>query len=235
MLLLVDASLVVDNPAGQRLCETQVGQRYGRWKVSANTTNVSSPRLAGVTLRQELEASGWAYDDGWNGPPHEGRHLSECYPYTTIVGVERLGYDERPRYKRKPRTMPVAEFRPERAAACDELIRRVDGLRDADPPLLLRSHPGTAVLVDESSPHATGPTSTARTCSTPRSAPGRRRCGTGTAPAPARCWGRSAEADVPRRRSSRPAARSSGVRAETRSCHRTHRPTGTSGHRCQAQ
>jgi predicted RNase H-like nuclease len=46
--MFVDAPLVVANETGQRLCETQVGQRYGRWKVSANTTNIHSPRLAGV-------------------------------------------------------------------------------------------------------------------------------------------------------------------------------------------
>jgi predicted RNase H-like nuclease len=155
VLLFVDAPLLVENPGGQRLCETKVGQRYGRWKVSANTTNVHSPRLAGVDLRKELEGAGWAYDDGWDGPPQQGRRLSECYPYTTLVGVERLGYDtERPRYKRKPRTMPVAEFRPGRAAACDELIARVAAMHDADPPLHLGSHPVTAVLVDDASPYA---------------------------------------------------------------------------------
>ena len=40
-IMFVDAPLVVHNEEGQRLCETQVGQRYGRWKVSANTTDLS--------------------------------------------------------------------------------------------------------------------------------------------------------------------------------------------------
>jgi hypothetical protein len=82
-LLFIDAPLVVDNPSGQRLCETQVGRCYGRWKVSANTTNLQSPRLAGVHLRQRLEALGWRYDDGRSGPPTAARVMSECYPYTT--------------------------------------------------------------------------------------------------------------------------------------------------------
>ena len=86
-LLFVDAPLVVENPRGQRPCETQVGQRYGRWKVSANTTNVLSPRLAGVALRRRLEAAGWMYSSGLGGPPTDGRTISECYPYTTLVGV----------------------------------------------------------------------------------------------------------------------------------------------------
>lgn len=107
-LLFIDAPLVVDDPSGQRPCETQVGQRYGRWKVSANTTNLRSPRQAGVTLRRVLEERGWCYSDGRSGPPGDGLWCCECYPYTTLVGAGELGHDlERPRYKRKPRSMPI--------------------------------------------------------------------------------------------------------------------------------
>src|SRR5439155_18797656 len=83
-LLFVDAPLVVENERGQRLCEKQVGQRYGRWKVSANSTNLKSRHLGGVRLREALEARGWRYSSGVTGPPDSGRVLSECYPYTTI-------------------------------------------------------------------------------------------------------------------------------------------------------
>ncbi len=153
-LLFVDAPLVVENQGGQRLCERQTGQRYGRWKVSANTTNLGSPRLGGVALRGELEARGWRYSDGREGPPTRGRVVSECYPYTTLVGVAELGYErERPRYKRPPKRMPAATWRPLRAAACDELVQRLTSLVDADPPLDVRSHPETRKLADEPSPH----------------------------------------------------------------------------------
>ena len=91
-LLFIDAPLVVDNSTGQRACETEVGQRYGRWKVSANTTNLSSPRQAGVALRHRLEQAGWRYSDGHNGSPGDGRWCCECYPYTTLVGAPELGY-----------------------------------------------------------------------------------------------------------------------------------------------
>jgi predicted RNase H-like nuclease len=152
-LLFIDAPLVVTNPTGQRACERQVGQRFGRWKVSANSTNLGSPRQAGITLRQTLERLGWIYDDGRDGPPTTGCSLSECYPYTTLVGVPDLGYDqERPLYKRKPRSMPIAEWRTVRAESCDDLITRLDRLANADPPLLLTSHPTTALLVEEGSP-----------------------------------------------------------------------------------
>src|SRR5689334_14501191 len=58
-VMFVDAPLVVGNETGQRPCETQVGQRYGRWKVSANTTNLASPRLAGVRFLTLAQARGW--------------------------------------------------------------------------------------------------------------------------------------------------------------------------------
>ncbi|MEW2397746.1 DUF429 domain-containing protein [Streptomyces sp. NPDC046862] len=152
-LAFVDASLVVDNPAGQRPCEREVGRRYGRWKVSANSTNQSSPHLAGVLLRKRLQQSGWAYDDGRGGPPTGGLVFSECYPYTTLVGAAELGYDEaRPTYKRRPAGVPAARWRAVRAEACDELIARMAGLADADPPLAMASHPVSRRLLDEPSP-----------------------------------------------------------------------------------
>ena len=96
-LLFVDAPLVVNNARGQRLCEKEVSQRYWRWRVAANSTNLDSRSLAGVTLREALADRGWRYDDGSAGPPQShGRFFSECYPYTTIVGAHELGYvDER--------------------------------------------------------------------------------------------------------------------------------------------
>jgi len=152
-VMFVDAPLVVGNQRGQRLCETQVGQRYGRWKVSANTTNLHSPRLAGVQFLRQAALSGWRYSDGSNGPPHDGHVISETYPYATLVGAAELGYDtERPRYKRKPPRLPAAQWRTERAANCDTLIRRLRRLADTDPPLLLQSHPVTRELAGQPSP-----------------------------------------------------------------------------------
>lgn len=152
-LAMIDAPLVVTNLSGQRLCEKQVGQRYGRWKVSANSTNLSSKHLGGVALRQRLEELGWQYCSGHGGPPTSGRSVCECYPYTALVGAEEFGYDdERPVYKRKPKKMKAAPFRVQRAVVADDLIQRLDGLAVADPPLLLRSHPATESLVADPSP-----------------------------------------------------------------------------------
>lgn len=154
-LAMVDAPLVVDTPSGMRACERQVGQRYGRWKISANSTNLGSRHLGGVTLREALESVGWRCDSGLLGPPTTGRVLSECYPYTTLVGASELGFgQERPRYKRTPRGMPITEFRPLRADACDRVIAALAGLVDADPSLRLSSHSATAALLSSRSPRS---------------------------------------------------------------------------------
>jgi predicted RNase H-like nuclease len=156
-LIFIDAPLVVANSRGQRLCEKHVGQRYGKWLVSANSTNTASPRQGGVKLLAGLEREGFSYNDGMGGPPTSGRHVSECYPYTALVGYEALGYDVRPVYKRKPRKLRAADFRLARAIACDDLIGRLRTLRERDPPLHLESHPATADLFDTPSPLEDGP------------------------------------------------------------------------------
>lgn len=155
--VFIDAPLIVLNPDKQRLCEKQVGQRYGRWKVAANSTNLASPRLAGLVIREQLEALGWTYDDGSAGPPSGRQTISECYPYTTLVGAPEFGYDiERPLYKRKPKGVPTAEWRPVRASACDALIGRLATLEETSPRLDLRSHPVTRQLLEEPSPLCDG-------------------------------------------------------------------------------
>lgn len=152
MLVFIDAPLVVTNPTGQRLCETHVGQRYWRWSVAANSTNMASRRLGGVALLTALETNGLGYEDGIDGPPSSGRVVSECYPYTTIVGVELLGYHVRPALQAQAEGDAHGRIRAVRAAACDELIRRVATLGHADPPLDVRSHEATRRLLEEPSP-----------------------------------------------------------------------------------
>ncbi|PZF27006.1 DUF429 domain-containing protein [Curtobacterium sp. MCPF17_051] len=156
-LIAVDASLVVTNPTGIRESERQVGQRYGRWKVAANPTNQASAASAGSALLDRLTALGVGYvSDTESMRRRAGPAVFECYPYTTLVGVEELGYDvERPRYKRLDLRIPAAEARARRAEAFDELVRRLRETR-LDPPLLLDSHPLTQRLADPSVLH--GPT-----------------------------------------------------------------------------
>jgi predicted RNase H-like nuclease len=152
-LLFVDAPLVINNATGPRLADRETGRHFGRWWVSANSVNLNSPRRAGVHLRERLTKLGWCYSDGREGPPASGRVISECYPYTTLVGVSELRYDDkRPQYKRAPKGVRAAEAWPLRMAACDELIRRLSRLASCDPPLDLSSHAATRRLVEEPSP-----------------------------------------------------------------------------------
>jgi len=46
----------------------------------------------------------------------------------------------------------MGEFWPVRVAACDDLIARMQQLRNADPPIDLASHNATAALIDTASP-----------------------------------------------------------------------------------
>jgi predicted RNase H-like nuclease len=121
--------------------------------VSANSTNLQSPRRAGVSLVAALALEGWRYHDGTKGPPSVGRHVAEVYPYTTLVGSAELGYNlERPVYKRRPKSQPVNLFRAARATNCDDLVRRMTALRNADPAIDLMSHEVTRALIEEPSP-----------------------------------------------------------------------------------
>lgn len=66
---MIDAPLVVTNASGQRACEKHTGQRYGKWKVSANSTNLASRNLGGLELRLLLDSA-----DGTTamaGPGHQ--------------------------------------------------------------------------------------------------------------------------------------------------------------------
>ena len=144
---------MVDNKRGQRLCERQTGQRYGRWKVSANTTNLGSRRLGGVALRDELENAGLALLRRPRRAAGQRPRRQRVLPLHDPGRRGRLGFErERPRYKRPPKGMPAATWRPLRAAACDELIRRIASLFDADPPLDMLPHPETFRLLLEPSP-----------------------------------------------------------------------------------
>jgi predicted RNase H-like nuclease len=153
-VIAIDAPLVVANPTGMRECEREVAQRYGRWQVAANPSNLGRPWFGGVTLRQRLEAVGFVYSSGVEPPSPERIQFFECYPYTTLVGAIEFGYDiERPRYKRFNPALPnPAARRAFRASECDELVERMSRLIDAQPSLDLRSHPVTADLLDSPSP-----------------------------------------------------------------------------------
>jgi hypothetical protein len=144
---------VVASETSQRLRETQAGQGYGRWNVSANTANVHSPRLAGMQFLRLAGLSG-------GGIFRRQRRVAARRPArlgdlpVRHPGRRRgTGYDtERRRCKRTPPHVPAGPGPAERAANCDTLIERPGQLADADPPLLLRSHPVTKDLAGQPPP-----------------------------------------------------------------------------------
>lgn len=152
-VIAIDAPLLVENASGMRLCEREVGQRYGRWQVSAYPSNLALPALGGVALRLRLEAAGLEYFDGLAEHAEDAITFFECYPHTTLVAASELGYTvARPRYKKLDTTLPVHDRRATRAAVCDDLITRLAGLATASPPMDLATHPTTAALLDTPSP-----------------------------------------------------------------------------------
>lgn len=155
-VVAVDAPLVVHNaPKTMRDCEREVGRRYGRWGFSAYPSHTGLTWLSGVTLRRRLEELGVAYTEGVAPLAAGGAVMFECYPSTTIVGAEELGYDlAKPRYKTWDPKVSRADGRRARADITDELIRRMSGLVTANPPIDLASHPVTARLIAEASPEA---------------------------------------------------------------------------------
>lgn len=51
-------------------------------------------RETGVAAPESDGRVGWAYDDGLSDRfPESARRVSECYPYTTLVGTHELAYD----------------------------------------------------------------------------------------------------------------------------------------------
>ncbi len=66
-LVFVDAPVLIDNEHGQRLAERQVGQRYGKWWVSANSTNRRSPRRLECTSVGDSRDAGGVTTTGSTG------------------------------------------------------------------------------------------------------------------------------------------------------------------------
>jgi predicted RNase H-like nuclease len=85
--IAIDAPLIIENPDGQRPCETLVSRRFGRAHASAHTSNLKRfPNAASVELVRRLEEHGFRHclapDAPWN---REGRWFFEVYPHPAQV------------------------------------------------------------------------------------------------------------------------------------------------------
>lgn len=96
---MIDTPLVVTNLVRQRPARSRraSGTADGRCRRTApiSTHQISVARSCSSCSRSVDGATAPA----GTGPPAAGRHFSECYPYTTMVGAGELRYDdERPVY-----------------------------------------------------------------------------------------------------------------------------------------
>lgn len=91
----VDASLIINNQTGQRVCERELGRVYGSRKATCHASNRTLyPEPCSVDLAGRLARHGYSH----LGPPGESRWQIECYPHPAIIEI--FGLAERYRYKK---------------------------------------------------------------------------------------------------------------------------------------
>lgn len=88
----IDASLIIPNVTGQRVCERELSVHYGKMGASCHASNLTLyPDAASVALSRKLKE-------------HDFKHLGtdkwqiECYPHPAIIEI--FGLPERLKYKK---------------------------------------------------------------------------------------------------------------------------------------
>jgi predicted RNase H-like nuclease len=88
----IDASLIIPNVTGQRVCERELSAHYGKMHASCHASNLTLyPDAASVALSRKLKE-------------HDFKHLGtdkwqiECYPHPAIIEI--FGLPERLKYKK---------------------------------------------------------------------------------------------------------------------------------------
>jgi len=137
VLVAVDAPLVVVNATGNRPCEAALNRDFARFDAGAHPANTGKPEFAGTPRGARLaKALGLDINPASRRP----RRGIEVYPHPATVALFRLGRTLK--YKQKPgRTLP------ELRAATLELIDHVEGLADAETPMVVTGHEGWRELV----------------------------------------------------------------------------------------
>jgi predicted RNase H-like nuclease/ppGpp synthetase/RelA/SpoT-type nucleotidyltranferase len=138
-LVAVDAPLIVRNATGNRPAEAALNRDFARFDAGAHPANTSKPELRDTPRGARL--SGLLGLD-MNPRSRRRRRAIEVYPHPATVALFRLGRTLK--YKDKA-GRDLATLR----AALGTLTGLVDGLRSADPPLLVDGdRSGWAQLVD---------------------------------------------------------------------------------------
>ncbi|MCK6211871.1 DUF429 domain-containing protein [Georgenia sp. EYE_87] len=137
VLVAVDAPLVVVNPTGNRPCEAALNRDFARFDAGAHPANTGKPEFA-ETPRGARLAKALGLDI--NPASRRPRRAIEVYPHPATIALFRLGRVLK--YKQRPgRTVPQLR------AAMLELIAHLEGLADAETPMVVSGHEGWRQLV----------------------------------------------------------------------------------------
>ncbi|MEN3341672.1 MAG: hypothetical protein V7644_1076 [Actinomycetota bacterium] len=128
VLVAIDAPLIVRKPTGRRPAEEAISRCFGAYHAGAHSSNMGLPSFWGGVRGQWLaQALGLDVDPVFpSGVPV--RRAIEVYPHTAIVAL--LGLTSTLKYKAKPGRSLAS-----RSLALAELLRHLESLRQADPPL----------------------------------------------------------------------------------------------------
>jgi predicted RNase H-like nuclease len=141
VLIAIDAPLIVRNANGRRPCDQVISRCFGAQHASTHSANLGvrafSERVRGEWLARALELD----IDPDFAPRTSIRRAIEVYPHPAIVAV----FDLPVTLKYKAKTKRSVDTR---SAALAELMRHLEGLVDAEPPLDVRSTPRWRELAD---------------------------------------------------------------------------------------
>jgi predicted RNase H-like nuclease/ppGpp synthetase/RelA/SpoT-type nucleotidyltranferase len=139
VLVAIDAPLVVNNATGNRPCEAALNRDFARFDAGAHPANTGKPEFAGTPRGARLaKALGLDINPASRRP----RRAVEVYPHPATVVLFGLGRTLK--YKQKPgRTLP------ELRAAMLELIGHIEGLADAEAPMVVTEHEGWHRVVSQ--------------------------------------------------------------------------------------
>ena len=88
----IDAPLIINNIAGQRCCEREIGVTYSSRNASCHPANTTLyPNADSVNISNKLSRLGFAHLNG-------NRWQIECYPHPALIEI--FGLDERLKYKK---------------------------------------------------------------------------------------------------------------------------------------
>jgi len=138
-LVAIDAPLVVVNATGSRQAEKDLNADFARYEAGAHPSNTGKPEFAGEPRGARLAAAMELDID-----PHSTseRRAVEVYPHPATVVL--FGLERTLKYKqRSGRT--VTDLRD----ALLQLMRLVETLETADPPLWVRDDPGWRTLLEK--------------------------------------------------------------------------------------